>query len=48
MKLNSIQVLRALAVVSVTYIHAMRLQSQFAHSYQRPFYRLDDFGAQYG
>lgn len=45
MKLNSIQVLRALAVVLVTHIHAMRLQSQFAHSYQQHFYRLDDFGA---
>lgn len=45
MKLNSIQVLRALAVVLVTHIHGMRLQRQFGVSFQQHFYRLDDFGA---
>jgi peptidoglycan/LPS O-acetylase OafA/YrhL len=45
MKINSIQVLRALAVVMVTHVHAIDLQMLFARSVQQNFYYLQNLGA---
>jgi peptidoglycan/LPS O-acetylase OafA/YrhL len=45
MKLNSIQFLRALAVILVVYAHAIDLQMLFSVSSQQNFLFLKDFGA---
>lgn len=45
MKINSIQALRALAVILVTHVHSIDLQMAFARSFQDHFYYLQNLGA---
>lgn len=45
MKLNSIQLLRALAVILVVYAHSIDLQMKYSVSRQQRFFFLQDFGA---
>lgn len=45
MKLNSIQFLRAVAVLLIVYAGSMDLQMQFSWSNQQDFYHLQKFGA---
>lgn len=45
MKINSIQALRALAVILVTHVHSIDLQMMFARSFQESFYYLQNLGA---
>lgn len=44
MKLNSIQLLRALAAILVVYVHSIDIQSTFTVSFQQNFYFLRGFG----
>lgn len=44
MKLNSIQVLRGIAAILVTYEHSMNLQISFSKSFQQSFFHLHNFG----
>lgn len=41
----SIQCLRAVAAIIVTYLHSLQTQAQFSHSFQQDFFYWDDFGA---
>jgi peptidoglycan/LPS O-acetylase OafA/YrhL len=45
MKINSIQILRAFAVILVTHVHAIDLQMFFSKSFQQNFYYLQNLGA---
>jgi len=45
MKINSIQFLRAIAVLLVVHVHAIDTQEAFAVSHQQKFYFLENFGA---
>lgn len=45
MKINSIQLLRAVAVILVVHVHAIDLQEAFTVSHQQKFYFLENFGA---
>ena len=45
MKLRSIQLLRAVAVILVVYAHSIDLQMRFGHSFQEDFFYLKNFGA---
>ncbi|SEW25141.1 acyltransferase family protein [Chitinophaga arvensicola] len=45
MKINSIQLLRAVAVILVVHVHAIDLQEAFAVSHQQKFFFLENFGA---
>ena len=44
-KLNSIQVLRAVAATLVAYAHSIDLQSSYSHSFQESFFDWGNFGA---
>lgn len=45
MKINSIQFLRAIAVILVVHVHAIDTQEAFSVSHQQKFYFLENFGA---
>ena len=45
MKINSIQFLRAIAVLLVVHVHAIDTQEAFTVSHQQKFYFLENFGA---
>ncbi|MDR3714734.1 MAG: acyltransferase [Puia sp.] len=45
MKLRSIQLLRAVAIILVVYAHSIDLQMRFSHSFQQDFFYLQNFGA---
>jgi peptidoglycan/LPS O-acetylase OafA/YrhL len=45
MKLSSIQLLRAIAIILVVYAHSIDLQMIFSHSFQQDFFYLQNFGA---
>ncbi|MBO9729421.1 MAG: acyltransferase [Chitinophaga sp.] len=45
MKINSIQFLRAIAVLLVVHVHAIDTQEAFSVSHQQKFYFLENFGA---